>query len=396
MSSAMFSIGFRPFYLGAAVFATLAVPAWYAAYAGWLPFSPTLPGLAWHAHEMVFGFAPAVIGGFLLTAVRAWTGRMTPAGAALAALFGVWVLGRVLMLTGPAPLAMAVDLAYLPLLALAVAVPLWQARNRRNAFVVPLLLVLALLSATHHGAYRGWVDPLWAARSQTVAMDLVAMLLAVIGGRVTPAFSANAIRGLRPKRWPLVEGLALGLLALMILLDLTGLAALLPAWLLGLVFALAALAHLVRWLGWQPWKTRGNVLLLALPLGYLWLPVHLLLRATVDVVPGLMSPLALHALSVGAMAGLMLAMMTRSALGHTGRPLAAGPAETFMFVAIHLAALTRVLGPLLWPGAYVTWVGVSAVLWMLAFGAFAIGYAPIVSRPRVDAIPDVVRVRGIR
>src|SRR5690606_26919627 len=154
----------------------------------------TLPGLAWHAHEMLFGFAPAVIGGFLLTAVRAWTGRMTPAGTALAVLFGIWVLGRVLMLTGPAPLAVAVDLMYLPLLALAVAVPLWQARNRRNAFVVPLLLMLALLCAAHHGAYRGWVDPLWAARSQTVAMDLVAMLLAVIGGRVTPAFSANAIQ----------------------------------------------------------------------------------------------------------------------------------------------------------------------------------------------------------
>ncbi|HEX7036482.1 MAG TPA: NnrS family protein [Pseudomonadales bacterium] len=385
MSSALFSIGFRPFYLGAAVFATLAVPAWYGAYAGWLPFSATLPGLAWHAHEMVFGFAPAVIGGFLLTAVRAWTGRMTPAGATLAALFGVWVLGRVLMLTGPAPLAVAVDLAYLPLLALALAVPLWQARNRRNAFVVPLLLTLALLSATHHGAYRGWVDPLWAARSQTVAMDLVAMLLAVIGGRVTPAFSANAIRGLQPKRWPLVEGVALGGLALVILLDLTGFAAELPAWLLSFVFVLAALAHLVRWLGWQPWKTRSNVLLLVLPLGYLWLPVHLLLRASVDVVPGLMSPLALHALSVGAMAGLMLAMMTRSALGHTGRPLAAGPAETFMFAAIHLAALARVFGPLLWPAGYVTWVGLSAALWVLAFGAFAISYAPIVSRPRVDA-----------
>lgn len=385
MSSAMFSIGFRPFYLGAAVFAALAVPAWYVAYAGWLPLAPVLPALAWHAHEMVFGFAPAVIGGFLLTAVRAWTGRMTPAGAALAALFGLWLLGRVLLLTGPGLYAVAVDLAYLPLLALVLAVPLWQARNRRNAFVVPLLLILALLSAAHHGAYRGWVDPLWAARSQTVAMDLIAMLLAVIGGRVTPAFSANAVPGLRPQRWPIVEGLALGTLGLVILLDLTGLAAQLPPWLLGAVFVAAALVHLIRWLGWQPWKTRGNVLLLVLPLGYLWLPVHLVLRASSDVVPGLMSPLALHALSVGAMAGLMLAMMTRSALGHTGRALAAGPAETFMFVAIHLAALTRVVGPLSWPSAYVTWLGASAVLWTLAFGAFAIAYTPIVSRPRVDA-----------
>jgi uncharacterized protein involved in response to NO len=366
------------------VFAALAVPAWYATYAGWLAMAPVLPGLAWHAHEMVFGFAPAVIVGFLLTAARNWTGQPTPQGASLAGLLALWILGRVLLATGPDGLAIAVDIAFLPVAAVTLAIPLWRARNVRNAFVVPLLLMLAALCAAHHGAYRGWVDALWASRAPTTALDLVALLLAVIGGRIIPAFSANAVAGLTPRRWPLLETLALGLLGLVALLDVSGLANQLPMSLLRGLLAAAAGVHLIRLLGWQPWATCGNSMLLVLPLGYLWLPVHLLLRASLDTVPGQMSPLAVHALSVGAMAGLMLAMMTRSALGHTGRPLAAGRAEISMFVAIHLAAACRVVGPLLWPSAYVTWVGLSALLWTLAFAAFAVSYAPIVSQARVD------------
>ncbi len=286
MASPFLSIGFRPFYLGAAVFGALAVPAWYAAFAGWMPVGAGLPGLAWHAHEMLFGFAPAVIAGFLLTAVRAWTGRPTPQDAPLAALFGLWAAARVLMITGPWPAAVAADVAFLPLLALTLAVPLWRSHNRRNAFVVPLLLAFGALSAVHHAAYHGWVHPLWAARAPTVAMDLVAVLLAVIGGRVIPAFSANAIRGLQPRRWPPVEWLAVGLLGLIALLDVSGWGAALGMTGLRALFALAAAIHLVRWLGWQPWATRGNGLLLVLPLGYLWLPAHLALRAGLDAAPG--------------------------------------------------------------------------------------------------------------
>lgn len=384
MLAVLFSIGFRPFYLGAALFAALAVPLWYGAYSGELSLTPALPPFAWHAHEMVFGFAPAVIGGFLLTAVRAWTGRPTPSGAGLAALFVLWLAGRVLLLSGPAPLAVAVDLAFLPALAGCLAVPLWRAGNRRNAFVVPLLLALAALNAAHHGAYAGWLDPLWASRGHTVAMDLVALLLAVIGGRIIPAFSANAVAGLNPTRRPALEVLALGLLAMVIVLDATGLAQQLPPGFTRLILAAAGGVHLVRLLGWKPWATRGNVLLLVLPLGYLWLPAHLLLRAWLDAVPGLSSSLALHALSVGAMSTLMLAMMTRSALGHTGRPLRAGAIETFAFAAIHLSALCRVAGPLAWPEGYLIWTGAAAALWTLAFAAFTAAYAPIVSRPRID------------
>jgi len=378
------SIGFRPFYLGAALWAVLAVPLWYAVYARGLPLDPILPLPAWHAHEMVFSFAPAVIVGFLLTAVRNWTGLPTPSGAALAALFALWAAARILLITGPGALAVVADLAFLPLAALSLAIPLWRSGNWRNAFVVPLLLLLGALSLAHHGAYGGWLDPFWASRAPVVGLDLVALLMAVIGGRVIPAFSGNAVRGLVPRRWRVVEAAALGLLGCIIVIDATGLAGSMPMPLLRGLFLAAALVHLIRLAGWQPWATRHNPLLLALPLAYLWLPVHLLLRGVLDTTGGQMAPLAIHAISVGAMAGLMLAMMTRSALGHTGRPLTAGPAELVMFTAIHGAALARVAGPLVWPGAYVTWVGLSALLWMAAFAAFVARYAPIVVRPRVD------------
>jgi uncharacterized protein involved in response to NO len=358
---------------------------WYGVYAGWLALDPVLPVYAWHGHEMVFGFAPAVIVGFLLTAVRNWTGLPTPSGAALAGLFAIWAAARVLLLSGPSALAVAVDLAFLPLAALSLAIPLWRSGNWRNAFVVPLLLSIGALSLAHHGAYGGWMDPFWASRAPIVALDLVALLMAVIGGRVIPVFSANAVPGLVPHRWRFVEAAALGLLGCIIVIDATGLARHMPMDLLRGLFLTAAMVHLLRLAGWQPWATRHNPLLLAMPLAYLWLPVHLLLRGMLDSADGQMAALAVHAISVGAMAGLMLAMMTRSALGHTGRPLTAGPAELVMFAAIHLAASARVAGPLVWPGAYLGWIGLSTLLWVVAFAAFAGRYTPILMRPRVDA-----------
>lgn len=377
----LLTIGFRPFYLAAAIFAALAIPVWYAAYAGHLLLQPALPGIAWHAHEMVFGFAPAVIAGFLLTAVRNWTGRPTASGAVLAGLVGLWAAGRVLLLTGPAPLAAVVDAAFLPVVAAHLTVPLWRSRNRRNAFVVPLLLVLGLLCAAHHAAWQGALSAAWTARAWTVGLDLVAVLLTVVGGRVIPNFSANAIPGLDVRRWPQVEWLSLGALLAVLLVDVLGFAG--TATPLRWLLLTAAGLHLWRLAGWRPWATRGDLLLAVLPLGYLWIPIHLLLRA-LEPVPGQMGPLAAHALTVGAMAGLMLAMMTRSALGHTGRALRAGAAETVMFAAIHLAAVARVIGPVIWPQPYLAWTGAAAVLWTVAFAAFVIRYTPIVVAPRAD------------
>lgn len=374
MNSAFLSMGFRPFYLVAAILAAIYIPFWavlvLAGFSAPLPANP----LTWHSHEMVFGFAPAVIVGFLLTAVRNWTGLTTPSGAALAALVGLWFVGRVLTFTGSGWITVLVDSSFLPIAAVTLAIPIVRASNHRNIFVVGLLLLLATANLVYHASIQGWLPSLSPLTATKIALDLILILMVVIGGRVIPAFSANAVVGLTPRSWQLLEIAAIAGPVFLILAD-SGLlsTAQFPAWLLWL----SALVHGFRLLAWQPWKTWRQPLLLALPIAYAWIPVHFLLRAEFPT-------LATHALTIGAMGGLMLAMMTRSALGHTGRPLVARPVECVCFCAIHSAALVRVLAPAIDGGTYPFWIAASAGLWTLAFGLFAIAYFPILTRARID------------
>jgi uncharacterized protein involved in response to NO len=382
--TAFLSIGFRPFYLGAAAFAALAVPLWVAAR---LSAATGVPDYAWHQHEMVFGFAPAVIAGFLLTAVRNWTGLPTPSGMVLAALVSIWLLARITPLLGSTSLTALVDLSFLPLLAVALAIPLWRARNLRNAFVILVLLALWTCDAVFTAALHGVVAPRFAPVATTVAADVLMLLMTVIAGRIIPNFSANALAALAPRSWPALERLVIGATVAIAMLDgvgsiggradTTAFQALLVA---------TAAVHLLRLSGWQPWKTTSNPLLFVLPASYLWIPIHLLLRVVGGDAAGSIDPAAAHALFVGAMAGLMLSMMTRSSLGHTGRPLVATPIEFTCFICIHAAALVRVFGPLLDPEHYATWLIVSATSWSIAFGAFAAGYARLLTKPRADAV----------
>lgn len=384
--TAFLTVGFRPFYLGASLFAALAIPLWVAIHLTGNGPATSYPEIAWHQHEMLFGFAPAVIGGFLLTAVRNWTGLPTASGALLGLLFGLWAAARILPFTGPAALAALVDLAFLPALALCLAIPLWRARNARNAFVIVILLVLWLCNLAFHAAWLRWTDGIDASRGAVVAMDAILLLITVIGGRIIPAFSANAVRSIHSRKWPALEHAAIGSVIAIAVLDVFGdRTANGPAatWYTALVYAAAA-AHLLRLAGWQPWKIRSNALLLILPVSYLWVPIHLLLRGALGDVPGTLNPPSVHALVVGAMAGLMLAMMTRSALGHTGRPLRAGVAELVCFASIHTAAIVRVAGPLLVPQYPATALVLSAVLWSLAFATFAAAYAPSLVQRRLD------------
>jgi uncharacterized protein involved in response to NO len=376
MSSPFLSIGFRPFYLGATIFAALSVPLWVASYASPV-FSPgTVPPMLWHAHEMVFGFAPAVIVGFLLTAVRNWTGRPTPSGRALGALFLLWVLARAANLLSGGLTAVVLDGAFLLCATVALALPILKSRNQRNYFVPVLLLGLTIASVLHGLAIRGEFPSVTGTQATRLALDLILLLMVVIGGRVIPAFSRNAVAGLTPRGWRLIEATAIATPLVLLAADtlapgMTG-----PLWQAFCV--LAAVIHLIRLAGWQPWKTLADPLLLVLPLAYLWIPIHLLLRAFEPA-------LAVHALTVGAMAGLMMAMMTRSALGHTGRPLQARTMELLCLGAVHLAALCRVAGPLLAPGAYLQWLWLAATLWAIGFTTFSVVYWPILTRPRIDA-----------
>jgi uncharacterized protein involved in response to NO len=378
---ALFALGFRPFYLGAALFGAVAVGLWAAMFAGGWAAAPVLPPLLWHAHEMVFGFGAAVVTGFLFTAGRAWTGQPTPVGAPLAWLWALWIGARVAMWTGPLPLALGLDAAFLPLVALAFMRALRRAGNRRN---YPLALALWLLALANLVSLvcLAFGNAAGALRACSMGVALVTLFVIVIGGRVIPMFTTNAIPGFRLTPQPAGHNWVIPLSAL----ALVTLAAGLPGWWSAVPCLAAAAVLLSRVAGWRSYAVGKRPLLWSLHLAYAWLPLAFLLQACAAlgwVTPGV----ATHAFTVGVIGGAIMAMITRTALGHTGRMLAAGRAETAAYGLLALAAALRVLGPLVWPAGYLHWVAGAAVCWVAGFLVYVAVYAPRLSRPRVDGKP---------
>jgi len=375
----LFFLGFRPFYLLAALLAALSVPWWLIQYRLGLG-GGVLPGMAWHGHEMLFGFAAAVIVGFLYTAARNWTGLATPSGAALAALAALWLGGRVLLLTGPGWLAAAVDIAFLPAAALGLWIPLQRARNR-NRFMVGILLLLALCNLGFHLAVHGALDV--APGSFTRAgVYLVVFLVALMAGRVVPSFTRNAVPAARIRTAAHLDRAAMVALAVVLLAYGTGLS----GWVVGVLALISAVLHALRLWTWDPWSTRARPILWILHLSYLWIPVGLLLLAAAAFgwAPELAS---LHAFGVGAVGGMIVGMITRTALGHTGRPLQAAATETSAYVLVHAAALLRVVPLLVVPGLYPSALVVSGALWSAAFVLYLVRYAPLLTSARADGKP---------
>ncbi len=361
---ALLSLGFRPFYLLAGAYAALAVPLWGAMYAGMLE-----PNMLWHGHEMLFGYAFAVIAGFLLTAVRNWTSLPTPSGAPLAALAGLWLLAR---LVAPFALQWSVFIDALFAIALAIGIgrPLVLSGNKRNLVFVVLVLALGGASV----AFQAW--PLAALR---FGLDIVLLVIAVIAGRVVPMFTNNAVPGAGARSTKWLELASLASLVLVIGLDLFSYSP-------GMSLLAAALLHAMRLSLWMPWKTLGKPILWILHFSYAWIVVHLLLRGLAAY--ELVAPqLATHALTIGAIGGMTLGMMTRTSRGHTGRMLVAGTPEVLAYVLVQAAAVVRVLVPLALPDAYFATVMGSAALWFAAFAIFTVAYFPILSQPRADGRP---------
>ena len=322
-----------------------------------------------HAREMVFGYAFAVIAGFLLTAVRAWTGLATPAGAALAAIAALWVAGRVLSPVS-LPAAAFADAAFALSLAYGIGKPLVESGNRRNWFFVALVLGLGGAGLLFHEAPRA---------SLVLGLDVVLFIIAVVAGRVVPSFTNNAVAGAGATRHRIVEYAALGSILVLLAFD----ALHLPV---AFVALAAAVSHGIRLALWAPWAARRRPILWILHVSYAWVVVHLALRGLGDL--SLVSPLlATHALTVGAIGGLTLGMMTRTARGHTARPLKVGPWEVAAYVLVHSAALVRVFVPIIGPELYLASVVASAALWCAAFSIFTVVYIPILTRPRLDGQP---------
>jgi uncharacterized protein involved in response to NO len=377
---ALFALGFRPFYLLASVFAALSIPLWALQFSGLLG-RPYLAGPVWHAHEMLFGFTLAVIVGFLFTAGRNWTGRPTPTGWPLAMLAGLWVAARILVLTPYAVAAAIANVAFPLAAAVGLAIPFVKAGNRRNYFFVGLLVLLAAAAAFIHLTQLGVVAAP-AGPGVQVALDVVLFIIAVMGGRVIPMFTDNGVPGAKASRHPLVERAALAALLALLAVDTFGL----TGWPTLVAAAAACAAHAWRWTLWQPWKTLRVPLVWVLQLAYLWVPIHLLLRSLGEL--GLVAPsLAVHALTVGAAGGLIIGMMTRTARGHSGRPLRADGFETACYALVLFAAVVRVALPLLAPALTLPAILGSATLWSAGFGLYAIRYWPVLTRPRVDGRP---------
>ncbi len=379
---AVFSVGLRPFFLFSALWSAIAAPLWLYAFLSGGPV-----GLGWHVHEMLFGYTGGIVVGFLLTAVPNWTGRLPVVGTPLALLFGLWLAGRAAMLA----MALNADLAseVWPLIIdglflFAMAGVVWRevlaGKNWRNVPVAVMVTLFALANAGFHlEAGAGGVANL----STRLGLAVVALLIAVIGGRVTPSFTRNW-QTKRGGPMPAVSG-RLDVLTLVVT------AAGLVAWSVapthpaaGALLLASGGLNLVRLVRWRGDATMAEPLVWILHLGYLWLAAGLLFTGLSVAAPGLVPPsVGVHALTAGAIGVMTLAIMTRASRGHTGRPLAAGRVEVLIYVLINAAALSRVTGGLL-PTLYQPLLMVSAGLWSAAFLTFVVGYGSMLLSPRPD------------
>lgn len=376
-------LGFRPFFLLGAVLAALAIPLWIAALQGWALPAPVGGWLAWHRHELVFGFAGAIIAGFLLTAVQTWTGRPSLSGRPLALLVGLWLLGRLSWWLPSAWPLLLFNLAFLLAVAGVMARLLWAVRQRRN---YPIVLVLALLAAVDLLNLLGVLlqHDAWQRQGSQAAIWLVAAMMTLIGGRVIPFFTQRGLGRLemvQPWAW-LDLALLVGTLLLALL---TGAGLLLqPHWGGAVLLLALGLGHGIRL---QRWFDRGLLrvpLLWSLHLAYAWMVLACLGLGLWHAGVAVPFSQALHALTVGAMAGLILAMLARVSLGHTGRPLELPRGFAVAFVLLNLAALLRVLGVSF---AYQPALWLAALAWGLAFAQFLYCYGPMLCRTRADGHP---------
>ncbi|QGW77170.1 short-chain dehydrogenase [Pseudomonas alkylphenolica] len=378
-------LAFRPFFLAGCGLALLAVPLWLAALNGSLgDWQPAGGWLAWHRHELVFGFGLAIIAGFLLTAGQTWTGQPGLSGTPLAALALLWLAARIAWLANlPWPLLALLELAFPLIVALLMGAMLWRVRQKRNYPVVLVLLLLTAADAVSvYGLLQGHDG--WQRQGVLSAIWLVAAMMGLIGGRVIPFFTQRGlgrVEGVAP--WPWLDWLLLAGAALVAVLYAAGPALAANVW-VGLLFAALTLGHGVRLWRWHDRGLWRVPLLWSLHLAYGWLALACLGMALWHFGVALNPSLAVHCLTIGAMAGLILAMIARVSLGHTGRPLQPPAGMTLAFILLNLAGVSRVL-LVLWLPLAGLWL--AAVCWVGAFALYAWRYAPMLLRARVDGHP---------
>jgi uncharacterized protein involved in response to NO len=379
--------GFRPFFFAAALWGVVSMLLWLPAAAGMAVLATAFEPLAWHAHEMLFGFVGAAVCGFLLTAIPNWTGRLPLQGLPLLGLVLLWIVGRVAVAVsaeiGAGPAAV-LDLSLWVVLLGVVLREILTGKNWRNLPMVGALLLFTIANALMHAEVFGWAAT--GALGWRLGMGVIVVLIVLIGGRIVPSFTRNWLAkrgtGALPAPFDRIDRLTMA-----------GSAAAMLCWaalpgspVTGVLVAVAAVLNAVRLARWQGQRTAAEPLVLVLHLGYVWIPVGLALLAASILTAAVPTLAAVHALGVGAFATMMLAIMTRATLGHTGRTLHAGPATSVIYVLITLAALLR-LGATLVPALYTPLLHSSGGAWIAAFALYLAIYGPMLLSPRPDGRP---------
>lgn len=378
-------LGFRPFFFLGALLAAVAVPLWLLALNGYfVDWQPTGNWLAWHRHELLFGFVGAIIAGFLLTAVQTWTGVPGLSGNLLLGLTLIWVAARLAWFVNvPEPVFLILNGLFFPLVALQMARSVWPVRQVRN---YPLVLVLLVLSALNAVVLFGVVNADEALQRQAVLGGVwaVGAIMCIIGGRVIPFFTQRGL--LRPhgvQAWPWLEH-ALLYGTLLIVLCYAGGWALQRQAAIGALFLLLAVGHLIRLARWYDQGIWRVPLLWSLHVATVWFVIAFFSMALWNFGWLANVSLAVHALTVGAMAGLILAMIARVTLGHTGRMLAPPKAMVWGFVLFNIAAVSRVF---LVELNYQAGLGIAVLCWSISFAIYLYCYGPMLWKARVDGAP---------
>ena len=385
----LFRLGFRPFFLFGALFSIIALALWLLILKGHVSLIPLGGGYWWHIHEMVFGFGGAIIAGFLLTAVQNWTGVRGAQGSTLVMLWLLWLAGRIVLLTPETLgtyLTIIIDLSFLPAVAWVLGKPIIAIKQYRNLFFVPLLALFTLANLEMHVAvlYPAKVNFITAGYA---AVLLMTFLMSVMAGRVVPMFTANGTQTAKVLPIPLLEKITNGALAIatfsLLLQPLVGF----NHTFFGIILMIAGVSQALRWFRWKPWITLSVPLLWSLhgALKFIWFGLILLgVSYLVDDIP---SNHVWHLLTIGGMGGLILAMVSRVSLGHTGRKLTPPKSMKLAYISIFTAALIRTFGPWGAPELSPLFIDISAFLWLIAFAIFVRHYGPMLCKPREDGRP---------
>jgi len=385
----LFRLGFRPFFLGGASFSIIAIILWGMFMHGSLSFTPLGGIYWWHLHEMIFGFAAAIITGFLLTAVQNWTGSRGISGTKLMLLFAIWLLARVAILFPNffgEQITTIIDIAFLPIVAYLLGKPIIAIKQYRNLFFIPLLLLFTFTNIEMH--YAIYLPELFSVKYTGYAsVMLITFLMTVMSGRVTPMFTANGTGTQKAQPINALELITNGSVAVtlfaLLLQPFIGVNTLF----MSAILTIAGISQGIRWFRWKPWITLGVPLLWSLHFAVLFVWFGLLMLALAFYIPELPMKHFWHLITIGGMAGLILAMISRVTLGHTGRPLMPPKIMSVAFVMVSLSALVRVFGPWLLPEKLMIFVDISITFWVIAFASFVWKYGPMLLTERADKRP---------